>query len=115
MWRRRTCVSCGTTFTSLEGVDLHGSITVKSQGQLQAFQRDKLFMSIFDSLKHRKTALEDATALTDTVISRLYPYMQEVTLEKRVIIETTVESLQRFDKVAATHYEAFHPASTDSS
>lgn len=104
-------MSCGTTFTSLESVDLSGSITVKSQKQIQAFQRDKLFMSIFDSLKHRKTALEDATALTDTIISRLYPHMKEVTLEKQIIISITLESLRRFDIVAATHYEAFHPIS----
>lgn len=109
IWRRRTCLNCGTTFTTLEAVDLSSSITVKSQEQLQAFQRDKLFMSIFDSLKHRNTALSDATALTDTIISRLYPYMKEVALDKHIIIEITIESLRRFDKVAATHYEAFHP------
>lgn len=102
-------MSCGTTFTSVEIPDLSGSITVKSREQLQAFQRDKLFLSIYDSLKHRKTALRDATELTDTVLTHLYPHMQHAVVTKVQITEITLETLQRFDKAAATHYEAFHP------
>lgn len=113
VWRRRTCMSCGTTFTSIEAVDLSGSIAVKSQKQLEAFQRDKLFMSIYDSLKHRKNALNDATGLTDTVISDLHPYMKDASLEKETIIITTLRCLRRFDKAASTYYKAFHPTSTD--
>lgn len=109
VWRRRTCLSCGSTFTTTEAVDLSGSITVRHMKHLQPFQRDKLFMSVYDSLKHRKTALDDATGLTDTIVSKLYPLMSEAMLEKSVIIEVTAVVLQRFDPVSATHYKAFHP------
>lgn len=77
--------------------------------RLEAFQRDKLLLSIHDSLKHRKTATSDATGLTDTVIARLYPLMQNTIIEKIDITVITLEILQRFDKTAATHYAAFHP------
>ncbi len=110
VWRRRTCMTCGTTFTSSESVDLSGSITVRDLSRLQPFQRDKLFMSIHDSLKHRKTALSDATGLTDTVISKLYPLMRDALLDKADIIKTTSDVLRRFDKAAATMYDAFHPS-----
>lgn len=113
VWRRRNCLACGTTFTSLESVDLNGSITVKSREQLQPFRRDKLFISIFSSLQHRKTAQEDATALTDTVLNRLQPYMKEVVMQKHVIVRITAECLRRFDSVAATYYKVFHPAGAD--
>lgn len=109
VWRRRTCLSCGTTFTSTEAVELSGSITVRHQKRLEPFQRDKLFMSVYDSLKHRKTALSDATGLTDTIVSKLYPLMSDAMLEKSVIIEVTAVILQRFDPVSATYYRAFHP------
>ena len=108
VWRRRTCLNCGTTFTSLEGVDLRGSITVRHMKQLQPFERDKLFLSVHDSLKHRKTAQSDSTGLTDTIISLLYPHMRHAIVEKTDIIEITLKVLKRFDKVAATHYQAFH-------
>lgn len=110
VWRRRTCMNCGTTFTSSEAVDLSGSITVRNIRHLEPFQRDKLFMSIYDSLKHRKTALSDATALTDTVITRLYPHMHEAMVDVEQIVVSVTDVLGKFDKSAAVYYAAFHPA-----
>ena len=109
VWRRRTCMTCGTTFTSTEAIDLSGSITVRDLKRLEPFQRDKLFMSIYDSLKHRKTALTDATGLTDTIISSLHPLMKDALLDKKDIITAAIKTLQRFDKAAMTYYQAFHP------
>lgn len=108
VWRRRVCLNCSTTFTSLEAIDLSGSITVKSLGQLEAFQRDKLFLSVYDSLKHRQTPTNDATGLTDTIIARLYPLMAGAVIEKTEIAHITISVLERFDSAAATHYSAFH-------
>lgn len=108
VWRRRTCIACDTTFTSSEAVDLGGSISVRDHKHLEPFQRDKLFLSVFDSLKHRKTALSDATGLTDTVISTLYPLMHNAVVERDQIAGAAKEILQRFDKPAAVHYQAFH-------
>ena len=109
VWRRRTCVNCGTTFTSIEAVDLSGNVTVKNNKALEPFQRDKLLLSIYDSLKHRKSALSDATGLTDTVISALYPLMQNAVIQKLDIVQAATKTLRRFDKAAATYYQAFHP------
>lgn len=109
VWRRRTCLACGTTFTSVEAIDLSGSIAVKTKKSLQPFQRDKLLLSIYDSLKHRKTALGDATGLTDTVISALYPLMRDAVVQRTDITQVTIKTLQRFDKAAGTYYQAFHP------
>lgn len=73
------------------------------------FLRDKLWLSIYDSLKHRKTAINDATALTDTIIAKLYPLMTNGSFENQVLASITVQTLQHFDKAAATHYAAYHP------
>lgn len=102
-------MNCGTTFTSSEVVDLSGSISVRSMKRIEPFQRDKLLMSIYDSLKHRKTALSDATGLTDTVISQLYPEMKDAVVDRPKIIEAVLVTLNRFDKPAAVHYQAYHP------
>jgi transcriptional regulator NrdR family protein len=102
-------VNCGTTFTSIEAVDLSGNVTVKNNKALEPFQRDKLLLSIYDSLKHRKSALSDATGLTDTVISALYPLMQNAVIQKLDIVQAATKTLRRFDKAAATYYQAFHP------
>ncbi|MBA3758288.1 hypothetical protein H0X10_01485 [Candidatus Saccharibacteria bacterium] len=104
---------CDTIFTSTEAVDLSGSVTVRHNKALQPFQRDKLFMTVYDSLKHRKTALEDATALTDTIISNLYPLMPAAMLLRSDIIVVSIGVLKRFDKAAASYYQTFHPPKTD--
>lgn len=78
-------------------------------GHLQPFLRDKLFLSIHDSLKHRKTATADAAALTATIINQLYTIAHEARLEAAEIIDLSAATLERFDAVAAAHYRAFHP------
>lgn len=108
VWRRRNCISCGSTFTTIESVNLNGSVSVRSPKGLTPFLRDKIFLSIYESLKHRKTALTDATALTDTIISNLHPLMKEVVIEKAKIVEMSLSALDNFDDAAATHYRAFH-------
>lgn len=85
-----------------------GSITVRDPSGLAPFVRDKLLLSIYESLKHRKAALADATGLTDTIISTLQPLMKEAVVFKSDIATASLKALHNFDKVAATHYKAFH-------
>jgi transcriptional regulator NrdR family protein len=80
---------------------------VTSQKHYEPFQRDILFESIKDSCAHRKTALDDATALTDTVLSLLLRQFSSE-LEKPLIATVTHEVLSRFDPIAAAVYHAKH-------
>lgn len=109
VWRRRSCSNCGSIFTSIESLGLDSSIVVNNKGQLQPLQRDKLFLSIHDSLKHRKTALADSTSLTDTVVSQCMAHIDNGTISAPKMAQVTLGILKKFDKAAATHYEAFHP------
>ena len=80
---------------------------ITSQKALESFQRDILFESIKDSLQHRKTALEDASAITDTVLAMLLR-LKQPKLEKTTITEATHSVLARFDPTAAAVYSAKH-------
>lgn len=109
-WRRRQCLSCQATFTTHEGLDWSKAIAFKTKsGKLEPFYRDKLFISVHDSLKHRKDALEASTALTDTILIKLIPRLTNAVIKREIVIQTTTEVLKRFDKPAATAYTAFHP------
>ncbi|HSX23639.1 MAG TPA: hypothetical protein VLE74_00900 [Candidatus Saccharimonadales bacterium] len=83
-------------------------MSVKQGKHLEPFSRDKLFLSIHDSLKHRKTAQSDATGLTDTIISRLYPHITDGSVDAQGITAKAANVLKRFDKAASVHYLAFH-------
>jgi transcriptional repressor NrdR len=109
VWRRRQCLVCKAIFTTLEAVDATQALRVQDNKRFEPFSRDKLLLSIYDSLRHRKTATADATALTNTILSQLYPQIENALLERDGIVEISAAVLERFDKAAATSYRAFHP------
>lgn len=109
VWRRRKCLGCNSVFTTTEAIEMNGVIMVSSGKSLEAFQRDKLMISIHDALKHRKTALSDARGLTDTIISTLYAQIVNSTVTKTDITQASITVLSRFDSAAHTYYHAYHP------
>lgn len=50
----------------------------------------------------------DSAALTDTVIRKIAGTVQEGVLEIDTILTATQVALNRFDKAASVHYQAFH-------
>ena len=108
-WRRRECLRCGSIVTTRENVDYEGAVRVrKKTARLEPFKRDKLLISLHNSLSHRKTALTDATQLTDTVIQKLAHLHTNGVLDTAVIIESAHAILSRFDPAAGVHYQAHH-------
>lgn len=79
----------------------------KDVSHIAAFNRDVLFLSLYESLRHRNTAVKDAAALTNTVISHLHA--AGGVLEVNEIISQCKNALARFDNAAYVHYQAFHP------
>jgi transcriptional repressor NrdR len=109
VWRRRHCLNCGATFSTHEVAVYEGSWRVLTEkGSLTPFHRDKLFLSLHKSLEHRKRSVEDATGITNTVISLLLSQADKGVLEPTSIALTAHEVLKNFDNAAATHYAAFH-------
>lgn len=106
---------CHAVFTTEEGINLEGSLVVGSTGAMaksvRPFHRDKLFLSILHSLGHRETAVEDAGAITATVIAKLLDGGAKATIEPLGIAQTAHVVLLRFDPVAAVQYKAYHPIS----
>ena len=109
VWRRRKCLSCASIFTTHERIDLFTSLSVRHLGRYKPFSRDKLLISLHASLKHRKTALSDAAALTDTVITKLQPHIKNGSLENDMLLTVVFQTLKQFDKAASTYYRAYHP------
>lgn len=105
-WRRRQCKQCGSILTTRENIDLENSLRVTSSNGLQPFLRDRLFLDVYQSVSHRKSALTDARELTDTIIRALIPLNSKGILETSTIIKTTSETLARFDPAAKVYYDA---------
>lgn len=81
-----------------------------SQGKkLVPFRRDALFLSVYESCKHRPSALIDASNLTGQILSKLLQSGDSTALISRTrLVATTGEVLKAFDKTAAAVYAAYH-------
>ena len=109
VWRRRSCPNCKAVFTSIEAADLASSLSfATSHNEAQPFSRDRLFISLYDSLRHRPSAFDDATALTATILSKVTPRAKSAVVPRALLIQTTIETLKHFDKAAYVSYAAFH-------
>lgn len=86
------------------------SILVDRNGSLEGFDRDILFMSIYDTLKHRETALKDAQGLTRTVTANALKAASDSVIARTDLIKEALQVLERFDAAAATMYRAYHKA-----
>jgi transcriptional regulator NrdR family protein len=109
VWRRRHCLNCGATFSTHELTAYDSVWRVQTdETSLTPFNRQKLFVALYMACEHRPTALDDATALTTTVISLLQKHANHGLLENTDIALTSYEVLKNFDKAAAVYYEARH-------
>lgn len=109
-WRRRRCDACGSVFTTVEQIDLSKSLRVARPNGLEPFFIEKLTISLYESLKHRKTAQKDAVAIAETVTNTLLSSLSATPqpIQSSAIRGTAITVLSRFDTVAALHYEALH-------
>ena len=81
----------------------------RSTGTLVPFFRDQLFLSIYDSCKHRKTAVYDAGAITDTVISKAIKKVNEHgVMQLNDVKKIAYATLMQFDRDAAVQYRAYY-------
>jgi transcriptional regulator NrdR family protein len=109
VWRRRQCLQCNAIFSTYEAADYEKSWVVKSDGgSLEPFLRDKLFVSIYNSCRHRDGSLTDSIGLADTVIKLVAQNISDGVIERRLLRAMVAQTLERFDGAAATHYNAFH-------
>ncbi len=109
VWRRRKCLDCSAIVTSVEHIDLASSLRVKHSEGLEPFQKEKLLISIYESLKHVQAAPEKAKELTSTVCGLLVASeAEDATISCATIASVTAKVLKRFDNVAGLHYEAIH-------
>ena len=112
VWRRRQCATCLNVFTTNESSDEQRSFMVQDDHstKLVPFSRDRVFISLYRSCGHRRSAARDAAALSDTVMAKLFnpSRTQRATVTKLEIKQTVLQALTHFDRAAATHYEAYH-------
>lgn len=111
VWRRRRCVKCSITFTSIETPDLSSTFLVEKSGEFSPFLSDLLYTDILMTISDRKDCYSAARELTNSVIKALIK-SKAIEFTPRQIAAVTAKVLKRFDRRAFLRYSAEHPSLT---
>ena len=113
--RRRECVSCGKRFTTYENVETTPILVVKSNGDRQTFDPNKVKNGIIRSCEKRPVPMWKIDELVENIQKSLYNSLEQEVSSKK-IGEMVMEGLKEIDEVAyvrfASVYRQFKDIST---
>ena len=105
--RRRQCGNCGARFTTFERVQLRELVVVKSNGQREPFEREKLMRSMQTSLRKRPVDAERLERVVNGIVRRLES-SGETEVPTSMIGEAVMDALMSLDKVAYVRFASVY-------
>lgn len=105
--RRRLCPGCGARFTTFERVQLRELTVVKSNGQREPFDREKLLRSLRIALRKRPVDADRIDRVVNSLVRQLES-SGENDIPSKQIGEMVMTSLQSLDQVAYIRYASVY-------
>ena len=105
--RRRICDQCGSRFTTFERIQLRDLIVIKSNGQKETFDRDKMFRSLSLALRKRKVDQDKIEKIVSAIARRL-ENSGETEIKTSFIGEYIMEALSNLDQVAYVRFASVY-------
>ena len=105
--RRRQCSNCGARFTTFERVQLRELTVVKSNGQREPFDREKLLRSMQVALRKRPVDGERLERVINGIVRRLES-SGEAEIPTSAIGEAAMDALANLDKVAYVRFASVY-------
>ena len=105
--RRRICPDCGGRFTTFERVQLRELVVVKSNGQREPFDREKLLRSMQISLRKRPVDQDRLERVVNGIVRRLES-SGETEIPTTHIGEAVMDALATLDKVAYVRFASVY-------
>ena len=105
--RRRICDQCGSRFTTFERIQLRDLIVIKSNGQKETFDRDKMFRSLSLALRKRKIEQDKIEKIVSAIARRL-ENSGETEIKASLIGEYIMEALSNLDQVAYVRFASVY-------
>ncbi|MBI1328035.1 MAG: transcriptional repressor NrdR [Alphaproteobacteria bacterium] len=105
--RRRVCPSCGGRFTTFERVQLRDMIVVKSDGQRQNFDREKIIKSMQVALNKRLVGTDQVEKAVSGIVRQLEGE-GENEIPSKHIGEMVMKALAQLDLVGFIRYASVY-------
>lgn len=110
--RRRECVNCGKRFTTYETIEDTPVLVVKTSGNRQSYDPQKIKNGIIKSCEKRPVSVEKIDKLVDDITKQIYNSMEQEITSKQ-IGEMVMERLKDIDEVAYVRYASVYRSFTD--
>ena len=105
--RRRVCLTCNFRFTTFERVQLRELTVIKSAGQREPFDRDKLLRSMRIALRKRPIDADRIDRLVNSLVRQLES-SGESEIPSSQIGEMVMNALFNLDQVAYVRYASVY-------
>jgi len=110
--RRRECIECGKRFTTYETIETTPVLVVKSGGNRQAFDANKIKNGIIKACEKRPVPMYKIDKLVDDIQKQVYNSLeQEITSKK--IGELVMDGLKDIDEVAYVRFASVYRSFKD--
>ncbi|MEK7259186.1 MAG: transcriptional regulator NrdR [Pseudomonadota bacterium] len=110
--RRRECITCAERFTTFESAELVMPRIVKSNGNREPFDENKLHSGLLKALEKRPVSIEKV----DEAINRIKNYLRatgEREVPSRMVGEQVMQELRQLDEVAFVRFASVYRSFKD--
>lgn len=105
--RRRECVSCGKRFTTYETIETSPVLVVKTNGERQAFDPEKIKKGIMKACEKRLVAVQQIDDIVNDIKKQIYNSMEQEVSSKD-IGEMVMNRLMKIDEVAYVRFASVY-------
>ncbi len=112
--RRRSCPTCHARFTTFERVQLRELTVVKSDGQKETFDREKLLRSMRIALRKRPIEIDRIERIVNSIVRQLES-SGESDISSKTIGSIVMVHLRDLDQVAFVRYASVYRDFTEAS
>ena len=105
--RRRIYDQCGSRFTTFERIQLRDLVVVKSKGQKENFDRDKMFRSLSLALRKISIDNEKIVKIVNAIVRKL-ENSGETEIKSNIIGQYIMEALMHLDQVAYVRFASVY-------
>ena len=110
--RRRSCPTCHARFTTFERVQLRELTIVKSSGQKEIFDREKVLRSMRIALRKRPVDIDRIERIVNSIVRQLESSGENDILSK-TIGAIVMDHLRDLDQVAFVRYASVYRSFTE--
>lgn len=105
--RRRSCIECGSRFTTFERIHLRELIVIKKDGRHVPFDRDKLSRAVSSAMHKHSLDIQKIERIVSSVVRQL-ELCGESEIKSTHIGEIVMQSLYNVDPVAYIRFASIY-------